>query len=347
MATINKRKDQDGVLRFQVIIRLKGHPTQTATFARITDARKWAQHTEAAIREGRYFKTVEAKKHTLGDMIDRYIEQVNPSNARKAQLTWWKEKLGCYVLNDITPAMIAGGRDELLQAISKRGVQRSPATVVRYIAALSHVFTIGIKEFGWLESSPVSKIKKPREPSGRVRFLSNEERHQLLSACKDSYSPFLYIVVILAISTGMRQSEIMNLTWQQVDLQRRQIILEKTKNKTCRTIPLANLALELLEQHLHERQLHHQLLFPGKILGKPMDLRKAWTAALQQTGIKNFRFHDLRHSAASYMAMSGSNLVEIGILLGHKRLEVTRRYSHLSQEHISKAVERMNEEIFG
>lgn len=347
MATINKRKDQDGNVRFQVIIRLKGHPTQTATFARITDAKKWAQHTEAAIREGRYFKTVEAKKHTLKDMIDRYIEQFHPSNARKTQLKWWKGKLGCYVLNDITPAIIASGRDELLQGITTRETQRSPSTVVRYIAALSHVFTIGIKEFGWLESSPVSKIKKPREPSGRVRFLSDEERQQLLTACKNSYSPFLYIVVVLAISTGMRQSEIMHLTWQQVDLQRRQIILEKTKNKTCRTIPLANLALDLLEKHLHERQLHHHLLFPGKIHGKPMDLRKAWMSALKQAGIKNFRFHDLRHSAASYMAMSGSNLVEIGVLLGHKRLEVTKRYSHLSQKHVSKAVERMNEEIFG
>ncbi len=78
-----------------------------------------------------------------------------------------------------------------------------------------------------------------------------------------------------------------------------------------------------------------------------MDLRKAWISALKQAGIKDFRFHDLRHSAASYMAMSGSSLVEIGILLGHKHLEVSRRYSHLTQKHISKVVERMNEEIFG
>ncbi len=145
----------------------------------------------------------------------------------------------------------------------------------------------------------------------------------------------------------MRQSEIMNLTWQQIDLQRKQIILEKTKNKTCRTIPLASLALDLLWQHLQERQLHHNLLFPGKVPGKPMDLRKAWISALKQAGIKDFRFHDLRHSAASYMAMSGSSLIEIGILLGHKHLEVSRRYSHLTQKHISKVVERMNEEIFG
>ena len=280
-------------------------------------------------------------------MIDRYVELFNPPDYKKSQLTWWKEKLGCYILCDITPSLIATGRDALLQGTTKRGCPRSPSTAVRYIAALSHVFTIGIKEFCWIETSPVSKISKPREPSGRVRFLNDDEREQLLKVCKQSYSPFLYIVVVLAISSGMRQSEIMNLTWQQIDLQRKQIILEKTKNGSCRTIPLAGLALDLLREHLEKRQLQHSLLFPGKIPGKPIDLRKAWMATLKQSGIKDFKFHDLRHCAASYLAMSGCSLVEIGILLGHKRLEVTKRYSHLSQKHLSKVIEKMNEEIFG
>ncbi len=347
MATINKRLDQDGNMRFQVIIRLKGFPTQTETFRSITKAKKWIQDTESAIRDGRQFKSSEAKKRTLGNMIDRYIELFKPPRYKKAQLLWWKEKLGCHVLCDITPSMIATGRDELLEGITKKGTQRSPSTAVRYIAALSHVFTIGIKEFGWLEISPVSKITKPREASGRVRFLSDEEREKLLTACKYSYNPFLYPVVVLAISSGMRQNEIMSLTWQQIDLQRKQIILEKTKNKTRRTIPLASLALELLQKHLQERQLHHNLLFPGRIPSKPLDLRKAWMAALRQSEINDFKFHDLRHCAASYLAMSGCSLIEIGILLGHKRLEVTKRYSHLSQKHLSKVVEKMNEEIFG
>jgi integrase len=347
MARIQKRKDKDGKVKFQVTVRLKGIPTQTATFARLTDARRWEQQTEAAIHEGRHFKTVEAKKHTLGEMIDRYIELFNPPNDKKAQLVWWKERLGCYLLSDITPAMVASGRDELLKGLTWKGTQRSPSTVVRYIAALGRVFTVGIKEFGWVEYSPVSRITKPREPAGRVRFLSDDERERLLIACKESYSPYLYIVVVLAISTGMRQSEIMNLTWQQIDFKRKQIILEKTKNKTYRTVPLASLALDLLQKHLQKYQLGNSLLFPGKIHGKPLDLRKAWVAALKEANIKDFRFHDLRHSAASYLAMSGSSLAEIAVVLGHKRLEVTKRYSHLTQKHISTVVERMNEVIFG
>lgn len=347
MATIKKRVDQDGKTKFQARIRLKGHPTETATFERLTDAKKWIQQTESAIREGRYFKTSESKKRTLGQMIDRYIELFKTEKGRRAQLIWWKERLGNYAIADITPALIAEGRDDLIKGITKKGTIRNPSTVVRYIAALSHVFTVGIKEFGWIETSPVSKITKPREAAGRVRFLSDEERSRLLEACKVSESPILYMVVVLALSTGMRCSELMNLTWSQIDFMRQQIILEKTKNKTCRTIPLANLALELLKQHAQGGGLKTNLLFPGKIPNKPIAIRRPWLAAIKLAGIKNFRFHDLRHSAASYMAMTGSSLVDIGILLGHKRLEVTRRYSHLSQQHMSKVVERMNEEIFG
>lgn len=347
MATIKKRKDQEGKNRFQVIIRLKGHPTQTATFRRITDAKKWAQQTESAIREGRHFKTAAAKRHTLSEMIDRYIDLFNPPKAKKAHLFWWKERLGCYLLSDVGPALLAQGRDELLNTPTNRGKQRSPSTVVRYLASISHVFTVGIKEFGWIEISPVSNVSKPKEPIGRVRFLSDDERERLLSVCQQSDSPYLYLVVVLAISTGMRQSEIMTLSWSQVDLFRKQLILEKTKNNTFRSIPLANLALDLLTKHLRERNPSTNLLFPGKNLNRPISLRKPWKKALKAADIHNFRFHDLRHSAASYLAMSGSSLTEIGILLGHKRLEVTKRYAHLSQKHLSTAVEKMNEAIFG
>lgn len=125
MATISKRKDKDGAVKYQVIVRLKGTPPQIATFKRITDAKKWAQHTEAAIREGRHFKTVEAKKHNMGEMIDRYINLFNPPKDKQAQLNWWKGKLGSYLLSDVTPAMIPTGRDELLQGLTKKGAFNS------------------------------------------------------------------------------------------------------------------------------------------------------------------------------------------------------------------------------
>ena len=101
------------------MIRLKGHPPQSATFDRKTDAKNWATQTEAAIREGRHFKTVEAKRHTFGEMIDRYVEFEIPKrrtghDKQKALVNWWKDELGAYTLADVTPALIAECRDRLL-----------------------------------------------------------------------------------------------------------------------------------------------------------------------------------------------------------------------------------------
>ena len=189
MATINKRLTVEGKPYYTARIRLKGYPQQIASFSKITDAKKWVQDTESAIREGRHFKTAEAKRHTLGDLIDRYIKDVLPKKPKQApvqlmQLERWKAELGCYALADITPALIVECRDKLLNETTRRGTQRGPATVVRYMAALSHAFTIAINEWQWLEISPMSKVKKPTEPRGRVRFLDDEERDRFLIACQ-------------------------------------------------------------------------------------------------------------------------------------------------------------------
>ena len=181
MARIKTRTATDGTLRYTAEVRLKGYPAQTATFKRLTDAKKWIQDTESAIREGRHFKTTEAKKHTLADMVDRYIKDVLPTKPKQApaqlpQLERWKAEMGSYALADITPALIVECRDKLLTEPTPRGNIRSPATVVRYMAALSHAFTIAVNEWQWLEDSPMRKVKKPKESRGRVRFLDDDER---------------------------------------------------------------------------------------------------------------------------------------------------------------------------
>ncbi len=353
MARIKERLAKDGTKRFTVEIRLKGYPVQSATFKRKTDASKWIQDTESAIREGRHFKTIEAKKHTLADLIDRYIKDVLPTKPKserrqRQNLEWWKGKLGVYVLADITPALIVQYRDELLTGQTIRNKQRSPATVVRYLAALSHAFTIAVNEWQWIDDSPMRKVKKPVESRGRVRFLDDNERAKLSAACKESPNKQLYICYVLAISTGMRQGELMSLQWRDVDLKSGVIILHETKNGERRRVPLSGLGLELLRDYAKVRRIDTQLLFPSKTKPQqPADLKKSWLNALAKAQIDNFHWHDLRHCTASYLAMNGASLAEIAEVLGHKTLSMVKRYAHLSDGHVSNVVASMNQKIFG
>ncbi len=352
MASIEKRTNNKQETTYRVKIRLKGYPTQTATFERLTDARRWVQQTETAIREGRHFKTSEAKKRTLNEAIERYKQFILPIKPKSQydqalQLNWWKESIGHYVLANVTPALIAQQREKLASGITSRKKKRTPATVNRYLSALSHLFTIAIKEWGWVETNPLQKVTKLKEPRGRVRFLSDEERQKLLAICKDSDSQWLYLIVVLALSTGARRMEILGLRWEDVDLNRAIITLHETKNGERRILPITGHVLALLTEHIKQRSPHTTFVFPGKNLKKPIDVRTPFETALKLAGIADFRFHDLRHSAASYLAMNGASMAEIAEVLGHKTLQMVKRYAHLSEAHTAGVVTRMNEKIFG
>lgn len=355
MASIRRRVSKNNSVSYRVDVRLKGFPPQRATFKRLTDAKKWGQQTESAIQENRYFKTTESRKHTLADLVDRYIQNVLPSKKdhkrQKTQYEWWKAELGDYTLGDVTPALLSGARDKL-------GQNKAPATVVRYLSALSHAFTVAVNEWGWLEDNPLRKVRKPKEPRGRIRFLSDDEvldngeviegeRTRLLKACKASANKKLYTIVVLALSTGMRQGEIMGLRWPDVDLKAARLVLHDTKNGERRVVPLYGHSLELLKKLSKVRNLKTDLLFPGKNIQAPVFIRTPWLKAVKESGIDNFRFHDLRHSAASYLAMNGASMVEIADVLGHKTLQMVKRYAHLSEAHTASVVASMNEKIFG
>jgi len=226
-----------------------------------------------------------------------------------------------------------------------------------------------------MESSPVSKVRKPSLPPGRTRYLSDEERIRLLKACQESSSPYLYTVVVLALSTGMRLSEIMNLYWKipekapeegawgVVHLSEAKLVLHNTKNRDVRVMPLLGHALECVRTLSKSRRVDTELLFPSKKKSlpktpemprakfdghshKPMDLRTPWETARDKAVLENFRFHDLRHSAASYLMLNKATLPEISNVLGHKTLQMTLRYLHLSRPHAVSVVGTMNDAIF-
>jgi len=358
MAAINRQTDSSGQTKYRVRVRLKGHPVQSATFKRLTDAKRWASKTETDIREGRYFPKREAQKKTVTDLITQYKANVLPSKkastqkAQRLHLQWWQDEIGALTLAALNTARIAEGRDKL----TSEG--RKPATANRYMAALSHALTWAVKEKGWIEINPCSNVTKGKESRGVVRFLSDDElddsdnvivegeRTRLLNASKASSCPLLYPAVLLALSTGMRRNEEMTLTWRQVDLKTGRIILEDTKNDERRTVVATGPALNELRNLAKVRRIDCDLLFPGT-RGTPFTLTKPWYAALKAAGIQDFRWHDLRHSFASELAMSGATLAEIAEAMGHKTLAMVKRYSHLTEGHISKVVERMTTKVFG
>ena len=153
--------------------------------------------------------------------------------------------------------------------------------------------------------------------------------------------------MILALSTGARFSELMNLRWSDVDMDRGLAYLHETKNNERRAIPIVGLALEKLRALSKVRRIDTDLLFPREDGKKPMTIQKPWRNVLEEAKIEDFRFHDLRHSCASYLAMNGASLAEIAAVLGHKTLAMVKRYSHLSEQHTVSVVASMNEKIFG
>ena len=351
MATIEKRSDSAGALTYRVKVRIKGFPAQTSTFERLSDAKKWAAKIETELREHRHFGKDESRKHTVSEMLQRYEKEIlerNPKKKRNDQhkLDWWREQIGAYRLCDVTPALLVQCRERLAQEPTTRKTPMSSSTLNRYRTFLAHTFTVAVREWEWIQVNPVTRLKKLQEPREIVRYLDKQEREALLQACRLSKNPFLETIVTLAMSTGMRKNEILYLCWKDVDLPRGLLVVEDSKNKDRRSVPIVKEAHALLLKHSKVRRLDSDFVFPREDGKKPIDITKAWRTAIVKAEIKNFRFHDLRHTAASYLAMSGASLPEIGALLGHRSVQTTKRYAHLSTNHLSEVVERMRQRIF-
>lgn len=343
MASIHRRVTRAGHVRYRAQVRVKSKPTLSATFHKRSDATKWARRTESDLISG--FYSPPRSRHTFMEALKRYQREILPTKVPDEQkqqwfqLRKWRLLLGDVFLDDVTPGAIAHGRDALLAD----PFCLAPATVARYLAALSHLFTVASTEWEWLDNNPVRRVRRPRLPRGRVRFLSKEELSALLESCQQSDHPCLYPITLLAVSTGMRQGEIRNLRWENIDLSRNRITLEHTKNGERRAVPLTGRARVVIGEYSKIRRLDTTLVFPSTRNPQvPADLRKAWGRAVTTAALEDFRFHDLRHTCASYLAMSGATLAEIAEVLGHKTLSMVKRYTHISDTHTTKVVERMN-----
>jgi integrase len=227
-------------------------------------------------------------------------------------------------------------RDIELYATERIEQGSQPASANRDLACLKSLFSRAIE---WCNASanPVKGIPAFREYNRRDRFLTDEERKKLLESCHG----YLRDVVVLAIHTGMRKGELLSLKWDDIDLANRQIRVTHTKNGEMRFVPMSDGALQCLQSI--RKQAETPYLFPGPAGGHLLDVKTAWQSAIGRSGVQNFRFHDLRHTAASYLAMSEVPLQVIQQILGHKTFSQVLRYAHLSQDYKSKAIRKLDE----
>lgn len=334
MATIRKHGHN-----WQAIIRLKdGYPPSYKCFPTKQEAKDWASREEARRRQEIYFPEQVAKKHSLTIAIDKYIELILPSKPKSARdilrhLNWWKEKLGNHALARLTPEVVAHHRKELMEGATSKGTQRSYATVNRYMAALSVVLTYAVKECGWISANPLLRISKLKESRGRERVLSKAECDRLLASCAKSRNALLLPIVILAITTGMRQGEILNLTWGDVDLDQGIISLKETKNGRPRSVPIVSAALKHIRRLSLNRKSHIPFVFPSKKRFGRITIRRAWEEAVTRCSIENLHFHDLRHTFCTYAAKAGASNLQLRAAMGHQTSQMTDRYTHLDVSH--------------
>jgi site-specific recombinase XerD len=240
----------------------------------------------------------------------------------------WIERFGSRALRNILPL-------DIQTWATRRRQEVAPATVNRELSFLRRIFNVAIAN-GLVEKNPVKQIKFYREPSGRVRWLADEEEARLREEIGEKRWP----LVAFAVHTGLRQGEQFNLRWKDVDLQNGVLTIPRSKHGGVRHVPLSETALTILRDA--PSRLHSAYVFPSTTGQTPLNAtnfrQRVFEPALRRAGIADFRWHDLRHSFASRLVMRGADLRTVQELLGHRTLAMTIRYSHLAPAHLQSAV---------
>ena len=282
---------------------------------------------------------------TVAYLLQQYQKEYLPHKAptTQKQLAGLYRRIardmGAMRLVDLTPEFLRRWRDKL------KAEGYAPGTIRRFLDTLSGPLTIAVRDYEWLPSNPLRRVQKPPETPGRVRCLTPDERDVLLESCRQSGQHILYLVVLLALSTGARKMELMTLRWADVDLARGMLRFQRTKNGTRRSVPVTGAGLRLLQQHA-TKTASRGFVFPGQGAAHAM-VDRPFKLAVHKAGIADFHFHDLRHTFASYVAMSGASTVELAALLGHRSMAMTARYVHLTSDHLTQIAAKMTREFLG
>ena len=288
------------------------------------------------IAENKFFEIKRTKKVLFRDFARVYLETYSKPNKR----SWTRDEtsiknltalFGKKYLHEVTPLSIEQYKKSRINKVS-------PRTINIELSCLKAMFNRAIS-WGKAIENPVTEVKLLKENDRRLRYLDTEEMERLIENCPAHLKP----IVIMAVHTGMRKGEILKLGWEDVDLKRRIIYVVNTKTDEKREIPINSTLYRTLDELRKGRRGTYVFAGHG---GKPYtDIRRSFTAALKKCAIKNFRFHDLRHTFASQLVMRGVDLKTVQELLGHRSIEMTMRYSHLSPGHKQAAVERLCEDM--
>ncbi|MBM4284353.1 MAG: site-specific integrase [Deltaproteobacteria bacterium] len=294
----------------------------------------------SARTEGRHIKKSPDARTLFKDLAAWYLALPEV----KAKRSYGRDKelianllshFGDKLLKDITPALVEAYRQKRLAEPSGRtpSTLTAPATVNREVACLKTIFSKAVRN-GKAERNPAQGVKLLKENNERDRVLSPEEYARLLAACPEHLRP----IIKLAYHTAMRQGEILNLTWGQVDLKEGFIRLnpEHTKTNEGRLVPLNGEMVEMFKAM--PRGLPALRVFPykGKAFGSTF--QRAFETARKRAGIENFTFHDLRHTAINNWRLQGHDFFRIMAASGHKTMNIFRRYNTVSKDELKALV---------
>ena len=350
---IEKRPSKKG-FRYRVRVALQGYPLQTKTFSKKSDAVEWGRALEADLSRG-ILGSPRSFEITLSQAIRRFKEERPPGygawlfDRRNWRiLSWWEEEMGRSKLSDLRPRDIIEARERIRKGINRRVASkseekpRSPSTVNTYIAGISTVLQVSLELWGWIEENPCRKIRRLRVDNERVRTLSEDEKSRLFKVCSDDDE--LMDVILLALLTGARQGELCELKWDHIDFEGGLLFFMNTKNKTHRVLPLSEEMLVIFQKRrLNSFFAGSEWVFPDKVGDGPITVKYRFRKRVKKAGIEDFRFHDLRHCAGSALTRANVPEMKIQKIMGHKTVQMTKRYSHLRPSDIKKEVSLLAE----
>lgn len=322
MATITRR----GASWFAQI-RRKGFTPRYKSFATKGEAQTWARQQEALLDGGEGLAIAKPQRRlTLRELLARYMAEVSPkkrgSASEVSRLTKMQRSPMCdLVVQSLTAASISAYRDQRL-AVAKAG------TVRRELATLRHALDIARREWGVaIPFNPARLVSLPIANDARDRRLNPGDMERLLAAVKTTRSAEVEPIILLAIETGLRRGEILNLDWRHISFTKRTAHIPHTKTGVARTIPLTDGAIAILRR-LEQRQ------------GKAFTLtasafRQAWERLRRRAGLSDLRFHDLRHEAISRFCELGLSIPEVATISGHRDPRMLLRYSHIRPDDLA------------